>query len=140
MVWERSGKFIAPNGGVMRTSILGTMQFNDLTKVIDNTKNACQVTHADSRCIASCVAVTVAIALMLQGKYLKSNGQHDVDEIMREAHEYAQKELLEYKEHVSIYIFFFYLNTGCADIHCMYMYVQVYTESFVYHLFFITKT
>ena len=81
------------------------MQFNDLTMVIDNTKNACKVTHADPRCIASCVAVTVAIALMLQGKYIKKNGKHDVDEIMREAHEYAQKELLEYKEHVSTLFF-----------------------------------
>lgn len=102
MVWEGSGKFLAPNGGVMRTSILGTMQFHDLEKVIENTKNACKVTHADPRCIASCVAVTVAIALMLQGKHIKNNGEYDVDEITRKAHDYGQEELLEYKEHVSI--------------------------------------
>ncbi|XP_065827930.1 ADP-ribosylarginine hydrolase Tri1-like [Oscarella lobularis] len=65
--WESSGRFLAANGAVMRTSILGALNFNDIDKVIENTKRICLVTHADPRCLASCVAVTTAIALMLAG-------------------------------------------------------------------------
>jgi ADP-ribosylglycohydrolase len=97
----KSGYFIAPNGGVMRTSILGTMEYHDIAKVLENTKNACKVTHADSRCVASCVAVTLAIALMLQGKYNMKNGEYDVDAIIKEAHAAAEQEL-EKDEHVGI--------------------------------------
>ena len=50
----------------MRTSVLGIPQFYDLDAVAKNTKEICTVTHADPRCSASCIAVTVAIALMLQ--------------------------------------------------------------------------
>jgi hypothetical protein len=85
----------------MRTSILGMMQYHDLPKVIENTKNACKVTHADPRCVASCVAVTMAIALMLQGKYKMKSGEYDVDGITKEAHAIAEKEL-EKNEHVGI--------------------------------------
>ena len=86
----------------MRTSILGTMEFHDLDKVLENTKNACMVTHADPRCIASCVAVTIAIALMLQGKHKMKNGSYDVDRITKEAHASAEQQL-EKDEHVIIY-------------------------------------
>jgi len=65
-VWNQSGQKLAANGAVMRTSILGVPQFHDLNKVIENTKKICLTTHADPRCIASCVAVTTAIAQMLQ--------------------------------------------------------------------------
>lgn len=84
----------------MRTSILGTMEFHDLKKVIANTKSACMVTHADPRCVASCVAVTVAIALMLQGNCVMNNGECDVDKISNIAHAHAQ-EVIEDQEHVS---------------------------------------
>ena len=85
----------------MRTSVLGTMEFHDLEKVIENTRNACMVTHADPRCIASCVAVTIAIALMLQGKHVLNNGEQDVEKIMTTAYKYAEQEI-EIQEHVSI--------------------------------------
>ncbi|CAB3981295.1 Hypothetical predicted protein [Paramuricea clavata] len=105
-VWEGSGRYIAPNGGVMRTSVLGTMEFRDLDKVIENTRSACMVTHADPRCIASCVAVTIAIALMLQRKHNK--GKHDIDAIMSTAHWYAEQELKEtpqYKDELKHHMF-----------------------------------
>jgi len=68
IVWERSGRQVAPNGGVMRTSILGIPEFHNIDRVIENTKKICLCTHADPRCIASCVAVTSALAYMLQGE------------------------------------------------------------------------
>ncbi|XP_078596431.1 uncharacterized protein LOC144873213 [Branchiostoma floridae x Branchiostoma japonicum] len=52
----------------MRTSILGVHHFWDLDTVGENAKLFCQTTHADPRCVASCVAVTTAIAQMLQGE------------------------------------------------------------------------
>ncbi|XP_011410575.2 PREDICTED: uncharacterized protein LOC105316948 [Amphimedon queenslandica] len=68
-VWESSGRYLAANGAVMRTSILGVLHFNDLERVVSNTCAISRVTHADPRCTASCVAMTTAIALMLQGRY-----------------------------------------------------------------------
>jgi len=68
-VWKDMNYNGAANGGVMRTSILGCYQYNDLPAVIANTTSICTTTHADTRCIASCVATTVAIAMMLQEKY-----------------------------------------------------------------------
>ncbi|XP_066283565.1 ADP-ribosyl-[dinitrogen reductase] glycohydrolase-like isoform X2 [Branchiostoma lanceolatum] len=93
-VWERSGKMLAPNGGVMRTSILGVHQYQDLDAVIHNTEKLCRVTHADPRCIASCVAVTTAIAMMLQGKHWKEDGTIDVGGITSDSFEYAKKYLV----------------------------------------------
>jgi len=66
-VWEMSGRTRAPNGGVMRTSVLGVWQHHDLTAVAANAKTICALTHADPRCIASCVAVSVAIASLING-------------------------------------------------------------------------
>ncbi|PFX16366.1 uncharacterized protein LOC111342294 [Stylophora pistillata] len=89
-VWESSGRFLAPNGGVMRTSILGVHNFGDIDAVIKNTKAACKVTHADPRCIASCVAVTTAIAMMLQGKhFVEESGSYDAEALIKEAFGYA---------------------------------------------------
>lgn len=50
----------------MRTSILGCLDYNDYDKVKENTRSICKVTHHDTRCVASCIAVTVAIATLLQ--------------------------------------------------------------------------
>lgn len=78
-------------GAVMRTSVLGILNYDNIDKVIANTiriakvvasapfalgvlssRAPWQVTHFDSRCVASCVAVTTAIAMMLQGHDVSS--------------------------------------------------------------------
>ena len=61
-VWDKSGKKTAPNGAVMRTSILGCAQFWNPQRVISDTTSAAQTTHADPRCVASAVAVSAAIS------------------------------------------------------------------------------
>ncbi|KAK3739518.1 hypothetical protein QZH41_016189, partial [Actinostola sp. cb2023] len=107
-VWEMSGKWVAPNGGVMRTSILGIQDFSNIDTVISNTRKICKVTHADPRCIASCVAVTTAIALMLQGKHCHgSNYLYNVQDICNQAYEYACGELetTEQKEELHKHMF-----------------------------------
>lgn len=52
----------------MRTSVLGILEFDKTDRVIENTTEIARVTHVDPRCVASCVAVTMAIALMLRGE------------------------------------------------------------------------
>ena len=73
----------------MRTSVLGIHDFGNIDGVISNTMAACKVTHADPRCIASCIAVTTAVAIMLQGKHMKQTGEYDVEAVVKEAYEYA---------------------------------------------------
>jgi len=89
MVWERGGRKLAPNGAIMRTAICGIPYFWDvsgggvgeglqqqqqeqqqrvpvtLPVVEENTRIMCQVTHADPRCLASCLVVTHIIGRML---------------------------------------------------------------------------
>lgn len=66
-VWTRGGCQAAANGGLMRTSIVGIFDYQCVESVIANTKNMCRVTHADPRCIASCVLATTIISAVLQG-------------------------------------------------------------------------
>jgi len=65
-IWDRDQRNAAPNGGVMRTSILGLHQWKDLEAVSKNSIEICKVTHHDPRCQASVIAVSTCIAQMLQ--------------------------------------------------------------------------
>jgi len=69
-VWERSNCKAAANGGVMRTSVTGVFDYKYLDRVIRNTKEMCKCTHADPRCVASCVLVATLIAEILNGAKL----------------------------------------------------------------------
>ena len=44
----------------------GVPQFHNLTEVAENAARICRATHADPRCVASSVMLTVLIALILQ--------------------------------------------------------------------------
>ncbi|XP_065827935.1 ADP-ribosylarginine hydrolase Tri1-like isoform X1 [Oscarella lobularis] len=95
--WEDSDCYLAANGAVMRTSILGVLNFNNISKVIENTKCICYATHADPRCLASCVAVTTAIAYMLQGRFSPEKPD-DLKELITESCKHGLECLLENKE------------------------------------------
>ncbi|XP_064632971.1 ADP-ribosylarginine hydrolase Tri1-like [Lineus longissimus] len=94
-VWEKSGRYAAPNGAVMRTAILGIHDFKNIKNVIKNTLDVCKTTHADPRCQASCVAVTTAIAMMLQKeeKHMTSKGIMDIEAIIADSFDYAKVHL-----------------------------------------------
>ncbi|XP_077984457.1 ADP-ribosylarginine hydrolase Tri1-like [Glandiceps talaboti] len=92
-VWVESGRFVAPNGALMRTSILGIHEYEDIDKVIENTLAICKVTHADPRCAAACVALTTAIAMMLQGKHRGRNGEVLVPVVIKKSYSKAKKRL-----------------------------------------------
>jgi len=65
---------VANNGALMRTAILGIPFFYNMEKVCNHTKMICKTTHPDERCVASCVALTSAIALMMRGEDLMPYG------------------------------------------------------------------
>ena len=66
-VWAGHRCNLAANGALMRTSILGVINYQDLTKVIKQTIDIGITTHSDPKSLTACVAETSAIALMLQG-------------------------------------------------------------------------
>ena len=57
MLWELSNKNSAANGALMRTSIVGLCE----KKVAAHAENICRLTHADPRCVGSCVIVSELI-------------------------------------------------------------------------------
>lgn len=76
-VWEESGRELAANGAVMRTSVIGLWQFDNDLAVCQNAEAVCKITHFDPRCIASCVAVSLAVAHLVRG-------QNDIDMLIKE--------------------------------------------------------
>lgn len=90
-VWERSGRKNAANGAIMRTAIAGIPYFWDLGIVEKNAVDMCLTTHADPRCVTSCVIVSLIIALILQEK---NNGSAiDVESIINTSRETGVKYL-----------------------------------------------
>lgn len=57
IVWKISNKKSAANGALMRTSVIGLLP----SDVELSAMNACKTTHADPRCIGSCVIVSCII-------------------------------------------------------------------------------
>ncbi|XP_071082038.1 uncharacterized protein YegU-like [Haliotis cracherodii] len=92
-VWVQRGRDIAPNGAVMRTSILGIHQYWDTDAVADNAIAICKTTHYDPRCQASTVAVSAAISMMLkrEPQHMKKNGKYKVQQIIEDCFQIASK-------------------------------------------------
>jgi ADP-ribosylglycohydrolase len=66
-IWLRGHKQAAPNGAVMRTSVMGLTIPTDLDYVEQMAVDGAKITHYDPRCIASSVAVSCAIAVLVTG-------------------------------------------------------------------------
>ncbi|UJR15169.1 hypothetical protein I4U23_002132 [Adineta vaga] len=73
MVWEKGNRQVAPNGAVMRCSAVALVYYNDLEKLKSTTIRMCKTTHFDPRCIASCLAVCLVIAELLNKKLDDTN-------------------------------------------------------------------
>ncbi|KAL3868577.1 hypothetical protein ACJMK2_041378 [Sinanodonta woodiana] len=108
--WLRGNKDVAPNGGVMRTSILGIHDWWDTKRVKKNAMDICKTTHWDPRCQASAVAVSVAISLMLQKKHYEANG-FIINSLIDEVYLFASTCLKTEKEKKELHA---YLN--CTDL------------------------
>ncbi|KFM77246.1 p53-induced protein with a death, partial [Stegodyphus mimosarum] len=57
------------SGSLPRSLVLGIPRFHDLNEVTSNSVRICLATHQDERCVSACVSLSVAIALLLQGKF-----------------------------------------------------------------------
>lgn len=82
VVWEASNKQSAPNGGLMRTSVVGLWNEN----IKENAETACMVTHYDPRCVGSCV-----IATMIINNLVWHNREMSYDEIIEISNHYDSR-------------------------------------------------
>ncbi|WP_413175785.1 ADP-ribosylglycohydrolase family protein [Anabaena azotica] len=93
--WESKNRQTAANGGVMRTSVLGIWEYFNQEKVRINAENICKITHADPRCIGSCIAVSLAISHLLQSvediNLLVDQIEYDVKSFHPEIEDYFAK-------------------------------------------------
>ncbi|MDC0835038.1 ADP-ribosylglycohydrolase family protein [Geitlerinema sp. CS-897] len=94
-VWEESGGRSAPNGGLMRTSVVGIWDYRDRDRVKTNAERICQITHYDPRCVASCVALSLAVRALLCGtidtENLTQQMAREVSDYHPEVKEYFQR-------------------------------------------------
>ncbi len=67
VAWEKTGRFTAANGAIMRSSVIGTLRPGDLDWTERMAARQARVTHFDPRCVASSVAVAVAVAHLITG-------------------------------------------------------------------------
>jgi ADP-ribosylglycohydrolase len=58
---------VPSNGGVMRTAAAGIPFFWDGQAVAETAASLCRTTHADPRCVASCIVVATCVSRLLQG-------------------------------------------------------------------------
>lgn len=80
-IWNNSGKKLASNGSLMRTSIIGTLP--DLSHATQTAANLSKITHYDSRCVAACVFQSTIIHLLTYGQVLTQS--EDVDRLLNAA-------------------------------------------------------
>ena len=73
LVWKLKKKKVAPNGGVMRTSIVGVWNFWDQESVLINSSQICGLTHHDQRCMDSCKVVGYLVSSELNKKPVEQN-------------------------------------------------------------------
>jgi len=68
--WEEAGTPApsAGNGSAMRAAPVGLFFFDDINLLIQGAYDQGRITHKDSRCSAGAIAISGAVALVLQGK------------------------------------------------------------------------
>src|SRR5229473_2681707 len=67
LAWEDSNRKAAGNGSVMCCAPIGLLHVKNLDGLADDAAAASRITHYDPRCVAGCVAVSTAIALLVRG-------------------------------------------------------------------------
>lgn len=67
VVWESSGKFLAPNGALMRCAPIALARIFDDEKLKDETTSVGLITHADPRSTDSCVLYNFLLADLIRG-------------------------------------------------------------------------
>ncbi|TFK71396.1 ADP-ribosylglycohydrolase [Pluteus cervinus] len=88
VIWENSSRYIAPNGSLMRTHVLGIICLG-MTKdqTFQTAMDFSLTTHYDPRCVVGCVAATGLIRGILRGEITSLK---DVDDLLEEAFTWTQ--------------------------------------------------
>ncbi|MDR2641360.1 MAG: ADP-ribosylglycohydrolase family protein [Planctomycetaceae bacterium] len=68
-IWKLSNCQSAPNGSIMRTSVIG-LWHKDIEK---KAEEVCKLTHCDPRCVGSCVIVSVLINRLVHNESMSKN-------------------------------------------------------------------
>lgn len=90
-IWNNSGKKLASNGSLMRTSIIGALP--DLSRATQVAADLSMVTHYDPRCVAACVFQSTIIHLLTYGQSLTKS--EDVDDLLSTAWTTARPFILD---------------------------------------------
>lgn len=91
LIWSMSGMKSAPNGAIMRTSIVGCWNYSNWEQVRIDTENICKLTHYDPRCVGSCVIISYIVSQTLQDKtILKSDILNIADQYDSRIAEYVE--------------------------------------------------
>jgi len=92
-VWVAGGRKNAANGALMRTAISGVPSFWQAAATRRNTAALCLATHADPRCLASCLVAASCVAAMLRGE--PTSTAEDVEPLIADALAEAEKGVAE---------------------------------------------
>jgi len=103
--WEESGTPApsAGNGSAMRAAPIGLLFFDNPKLLIQAAHDQGRITHRDPRCSAGAVAISGAVALVLQSKPIKHNSfLHSLSDLVSEIEPYVASELIKLIEWVSL--------------------------------------
>lgn len=92
-IWNNSGKKLASNGILMRTSIVGALR-KPPAEIASWADALCSLTHADPRCVAACVVQSLVINGLI---YERPTSADDIDRLLGAALDVAQSHLTEEK-------------------------------------------
>lgn len=95
-VWENGGKKAAPNGAVMRCSVVGMVRPEDMPWTVEMARRSALVTHADPRCVASTVAISALVAGLISNESIADARKQALVEAKkydREVEDYASMSL-----------------------------------------------
>jgi ADP-ribosylglycohydrolase len=70
LLWRSRRRDLAPNGAVMRSSILGLWHHRDQAKLWSDAQAVCRITHHDPRCVDSCRLIATVVAAHLREEAL----------------------------------------------------------------------
>lgn len=94
---------LQPNGAVMRTCIVGTWHYSNLSKVFDDAIWMCKITHASPKCVASCMFISGLVSyLVKREKYILSKEEKIViiEEIIKNMNEKLEKYNEEFEKEI----------------------------------------
>ncbi|KAJ1306510.1 hypothetical protein OPQ81_007512 [Rhizoctonia solani] len=98
--WEGTNRYVAANGALMRTAIIGTLVFQDsngvngVNRAMDAALQIAATTHPDPRCLVSCTIVTGLVAAMMRNEI---HSLKDYDHIVQQGIDFVQN----YRSHPS---------------------------------------